>query len=197
MAPSGPRVHVRAVVGRVHDDRVVRRCFELVEQARAAHPRSCRDRPSCRDSGTGASAQPGRHFPASCACAGACASCSPTAERTALPAVFCRLMNPFAARRRTRRRRFPCACVVSGLCLRFSACLRGPSGRCSVESSLSVAQQWSTPRGPNFALKRGNPSGRIVGHLRIFFGIQVIRELPKNFVEAVTPSGETRFWSSR
>ena len=57
-----------------------------------------------------------------------------------------------------------------------------PQRGSSVASSLSVAQQCSTPRGPNFALNRGIL--RIVGILGIFLGVEVI-EVAEELVEAM------------
>ena len=73
IAPSGQRVHVRPVVGGVHDDRVVGDA-RARRAGRAAHRRSCRGRSSCRGTAT-ASGRPARGSPAWCACAGACGWC--------------------------------------------------------------------------------------------------------------------------
>ena len=63
-----------------------------------------------------------------------------------------------------------------------SICLPTCRSAVTVGSSLSVALQCSTPRGPNLLLNFGIL--RIVGQLRLFFGVEVI-EVAEELVEAV------------
>ena len=57
-----------------------------------------------------------------------------------------------------------------------------PKRSSTVASSLSVALQCRTPRGPNFFLNAGIL--RIVGQLRLFLGVEVV-EVAEELVEAV------------
>ena len=59
-----------------------------------------------------------------------------------------------------------------------------PQRGCSVGSSLSVAQEWITPRGPKFFAELREVLSGIVVHLRLFFGVQVV-EVAEELVEAV------------
>ena len=59
-----------------------------------------------------------------------------------------------------------------------------PQRGSSVGSSLSVAQEWMTPRGPKFLWKFGKSLRGIVVHLRLFLGIEVV-EVAEELVEAV------------
>ncbi len=60
-----------------------------------------------------------------------------------------------------------------------------PQRGSTVASSLSVAHEWMTPRGPKFLLEvREVLLRRIVVHLRLFLGVQVI-EVAEELVEAV------------
>src|SRR5215831_3323771 len=59
-----------------------------------------------------------------------------------------------------------------------------PQRGCSVGSSFSVAQQWRTPRGPNFALNCGNSFGSGYRVLGVLFGVEVI-EVAVELVKAM------------
>ena len=90
----GPRVHVRPVVGAVHDEGVLRRC-RARRAGRAARRRSCRGRSWCRGTAT-ASGPPGRGSPAS-VCVRRCMCVVFTQQKNGLPASCWRLMKSFAA----------------------------------------------------------------------------------------------------
>ena len=77
--------------------------------------------------------------------------------KNGLPALFCRLMKSFAAATNSSSQvsmRF----LVSGPVSLIFCLPTLPQRGITVVSSLSVAQEWMTPRGPKFFLKFGNPS---------------------------------------
>ena len=104
--------------------------------------------------------------------------------KNGLPASFWRLMKSLAAATNSSSQvsmRF----LVSGPVSSIFCLPTLPQRGSSVGSSLSVAQEWMTPRGPNFLRKFGKSfSGRVVVHLRLFFGVEVI-EVAEELVEAV------------
>ena len=75
--------------------------------------------------------------------------------------------------------------VVSGPVSSIFCLPTRPQRGCSVGSSLSVAHEWITPRGPIIFLMFGKSfSGIVVVHLRLFLGVEVI-QVAEEFVEAV------------
>ena len=102
-------------------------------------------------------------------------------QKNVLPAACCRFMKSTAASDVSSSivsMRFLVSGPVSSI-----VCLPTlPKRGSSVGSSIAVALQCSTPRGPNLA--RYAWILRVVGQLRLFLGIQVI-EVAEEFVETV------------
>ena len=124
IAAVGPGVHVRAVVGAVHDDGVLGDA-ELVEQVE-----QLADVLVVVDHGVvvraTASARPGRRSPAWCGSAGACGWCS-SSTKNGVPADVLARDEVLGRGRRSRRRSSPSASSSAGRCPRSAACRRGPS----------------------------------------------------------------------
>ena len=140
-----PGVHMRAVVGRIHDERVVRDAGFVEEVERLADVLVMVDHrvvigrlPASRlplvfRLGVSEGVHVGR--------------VEPDEERLARVVRF---FHELAWRaRRNRRRRFPCAFLVSGPVSSIFCLPTLPQRGSTVASSVSVAKECMTPRGPN------------------------------------------------